>query len=105
MIKSFTRHFFRVIWQIKALVLMLNSLIVLGAAAVSLVEKVPFKDTLYFAFVTGLTIGYGDIVVKTHLGRLVAILIGFIGILFTGLLVAVLVLAVREGYEETKKID
>ena len=104
MIRSFTRHFFYVIWQIKALVLMLNSLIVVGAAAVTLVEKMPFRDTLYFAFVTGLTIGYGDIVVKTPFGRLVALLIGFIGVLFTGLLVAIMVLAVRESYEETKKI-
>jgi uncharacterized membrane protein len=60
----------------------------------------PFGDTLYFAFVTGLTIGYGDIVVKTPIARLVAILIGFNGILFTGLMVAVLVYAVRESIEE-----
>jgi uncharacterized membrane protein len=63
----------------------------------------PFGDTLYFAFVTGLTIGYGDIVVKTPIARLVAILIGFNGILFTGLMVAVLVYAVRESIEESRK--
>ena len=34
-----------------------------------------------------------------------ALLIGLIGILFTGLMVAVLVLAVRESYEESKKKD
>jgi uncharacterized membrane protein len=61
----------------------------------------PFTDTLYFAFVTGLTIGYGDIVVKTPVGRLVAILIGLVGILFTGLMVAVLVYAVRESFKES----
>lgn len=104
MIRSFTRHFFRATWKIKALILMLVSLMVAGAAAVTFIEKMPFRDTLYFAFVTGLTIGYGDIVVKTHFGRFVALLIGFIGILFTGLIVAVLVLAVRESYEEVKKI-
>ena len=60
----------------------------------------PFADTLYFAFVTGLTIGYGDIVVQTHFGRFIAILIGFVGIIFTGLMVAVLVYAVRESLEE-----
>ncbi len=74
------------------------------AAAVTLVEKMPLEDTLYFAIVTGLTIGYGDIVVKTHFGRLVAILIGFIGILFTGLMAAVFVLAVRNSYEEANNI-
>ena len=105
MFTSFALHFFRVIWHVKAVILMLVALIVVGAAAVTLVEKMPFGDTLYFSFVTGLTIGYGDIVVKTPLGRFVALLIGFIGILFTGLMVAVLVLAVRESYEEQKNID
>jgi len=103
MFTSFARHFFRAIWHVKAVILMLVALMLAGAGAVALVEKMPFKDTLYFAFVTGLTIGYGDIVVKTPFGRLVAILIGLVGILFTGLMVAVLVLAVRDSYEETKK--
>jgi hypothetical protein len=36
---------------------------------------------------------------------LAALLIGFIGILFKVLMVAVLVLAVRESYEESKNMD
>jgi uncharacterized membrane protein len=105
MFTSFARHFFRAIWHVKAVFLMLVALMVVGAAALTLVEKMPFGDTLYFSFVTGLTIGYGDIVVKTPFGRFVALLIGLTGILFTGLMVAVLVLAVRESYEEQKYID
>jgi hypothetical protein len=73
-----------------------------GAAAVTLVEKMPFVDSLYFTFITGLTIGYGDIVVKTPFGRLVAVVFGLIGILFTGLMVAVMVFAVRESLEEIR---
>ncbi len=102
MIINFVRHFFRAIRHVKTVILMLVALIIAGAAAVTLVEKMPFSDTLYFAFVTGLTIGYGDIVVKTPFGRLMAVLIGFIGILFTGLMVAVLVYAVRESLEELR---
>ena len=105
MFTSFARHFFRAIWLVKAVVLTLLALIVAGAAAVTFVEKKPFSDTLYFAFVTGLTIGYGDIVLKTPFGRLMAILIGFVGILFTGLMVAVLVYAVRESIEESQAQD
>ncbi len=69
----------------------------------SLVEKMPFADALYFAFVTALTIGYGDIVMHTPVGRLIALLIGLVGILFSGLIVAVLVHAVRESIEESEK--
>lgn len=105
MITSFTYHFFRAVWHVRAVILALIALVVAGAAAVTLVEKMSFADTLYFAFVTGLTIGYGDIVMQTPVGRLVALLIGMVGILFTGLIVAVLVHAVRESMTESQKRD
>ena len=47
MLTSFGRHFFRAIWLVKAVILTLVALIVAGAAAVTLVEKMPFSDTLY----------------------------------------------------------
>jgi voltage-gated potassium channel len=102
-LSSVSYHFFLAIWRVRTIILILIALIVAGAAAVTLVEKMPFADTLYFAFVTGLTIGYGDIVMQTPVGRLIALLIGLIGILFTGLIVAVLVHAVRESFEESEK--
>ena len=101
MLTSFAHHFFRAIRHVKAVILVLIAVVVAGASVITMVEKMPFGDTPYFAFVTGLTIGYGDIIVQTHFGRLVAILIGFIGIFFTGLMVAVLVYAVRESLEES----
>ena len=103
MFVSFSYQFFRAIWHVRAVILALIALVVVGAAAVTLVEKMPFADALYFAFVTGLTIGYGDIVMHTPVGRLIALLIGLIGILFTGLMVAVLVHAVRESIEKSEK--
>ena len=102
MFTSFTGYFFRAVWHVKSVFLALIALIMAGAGAITLLEKMPFDDTLYFAFVTGLTIGYGDIVMKTPFGRLLALLIGFIGILFTGLMVAVLVYAVRESMAESR---
>jgi voltage-gated potassium channel len=68
---------------------------------IAFVEKIPFGDALYFSFVTGLTIGYGEIVAKTILGRVVALMIGLIGIIFTGMVVAVAVRAVQESYKES----
>jgi ABC-type Na+ efflux pump permease subunit len=103
MLVTFTNHFLRAIWHVRTVILALIALVVVGAAAATLVEKMPFADALYFAFVTGLTIGYGDIVMHTPVGRLIALLIGFIGILFTGLMVAVLVHAVRESIEKSQK--
>jgi len=102
MFTSFTNHFFRAVWHVKSVFLALIALIMAGAVAISVIEKIPFSDALYFAFVTGLTIGYGDIVMTTPVGRLIALLIGFIGILFTGAMVAVLVYAVRESMAKSK---
>ena len=104
MLAAFTSQFFRVIWHVKVIILFLVTLVVAGPAALTLIEKMPFGDALYFAFVTGLTIGYGDIVVQTPFGRLVALLVGFVGILFSGLMVAALVLAVRKSYEKSENI-
>jgi voltage-gated potassium channel len=45
----------------------------------------------------GLTIGCGDIVVKTPFGRIMAVLLGLIGIIFTGMMVAAAIRAVGES--------
>ena len=76
----------------------------MGAAAVfTHIEKMPFEDALYFSFITGLTIGYGDIVVKTSFGRIVAVLLGLIGVVFTGLMGAAAIRAVEGSMREMKK--
>ena len=103
MLTRFIYHFFNAIWRVKVVILALIALVVSGAVVLAYLEEFAFADTLYFAFVTGLTIGYGDIVMKTPGGRLIALMIGLVGILFTGLLVAVLVYAVRESMAESQK--
>jgi voltage-gated potassium channel len=94
----FITNFFKVIWYFRPIFLALFLIMLLGAAAIALVEPLAFGDALYFSLVTGLTIGYGDIVMKTVPGRCIALFIGFIGILFTGLVIAGAVEAVRRTY-------
>jgi voltage-gated potassium channel len=96
---SFTRHFFHALSKIQGIVYGLFAWLVVDAAAIAYFEKMPFADGLYFTFVTGLTIGYGDITPVTLAGRVVAILTGLLGILITGLIVAVAVYAVRATME------
>ena len=50
-------------------------------------------DALYFTFVTGLTIGYGDLTPRHVVSRFLAVVIGFSGIVLTGLVAAVAVKA------------
>jgi hypothetical protein len=67
-----------VVWPIFSL--RLGSMVGLGLL-VCWIEGWRVFDGLYFAFVTGLTVGYGDLVPKHHLSRVLAIIIGFTGIL------------------------
>jgi hypothetical protein len=52
-------------------------------------------EALYFAFVTGLTIGYGDLTPRHVVSRLLAVMIGLAGIVLTGLVAAISVEALR----------
>ncbi len=59
------------------------------------IEKWRVDEALYFTFVTGLTIGYGDLTPRNMISRLLAVVIGFTGIVLTGLVAAVIVQALR----------
>ena len=60
-------------------------------------EDWPLLDAIYFTFVSGLTIGYGDLVPKRPLSRALAIGIGLIGVLLVGLIVALAVRALQRS--------
>ena len=72
----------RITWPVLSSLLVLQA--VLGAI-VGLVEGWGIGKGLYFAFITGLTIGYGDYVPTRPLTQILAIVIGFSGIALGGL--------------------
>jgi hypothetical protein len=75
--------------HIRELIASLLLLIVLGGFVISQLEGIKLGDAIYFAFITGLTIGFGDIAPETTLGKIVSVAIGIVGMLFTGLTVAI----------------
>ncbi len=90
----------RVIWPILSGLL---GLVVGLGVAVGAVEGWTVQDSVYFAFVTGLTIGFGDLVPTTLLTRALAVGIGFCGILITALLAAVAVRALTGARVTTRE--
>ena len=60
---------------------------------VGLLEGWGIWQGIYFAYVTGLTIGYGDLAPRLPLTQLLAVIIGFSGVLLTGLVAALAVKA------------
>lgn len=78
----------RIVWPVLSLII--GSMVAIGIV-IGFVEGWTISDSLYFSFVTGLTIGYGDLVPRSLLARGLAIVIGLCGILLTALLAAVAV--------------
>jgi hypothetical protein len=75
-------------------------LILLGGVTISWAEGIRLGEAIYFAFVTGLSIGYGDITPDTAWGRLISVLIGFVGMLFVGISVAIATRALADVVRE-----
>ncbi len=85
----FTGYFLQialVVWQV---LLGLLLLILLLGCLIAQVEGFALGEGIYFAFVTALTIGYGDIHAETSSGRALSVATGIVGMLFTGITVAV----------------
>jgi hypothetical protein len=105
--RTLRRHFvaglftgLRIVWPILSVLL---GLIVALGLVVGLIEGWSVHESIYFAFVSGLTIGYGDLAPKSLLTRVLAILIGVCGVLVTALVAAIAVKALTaatDGAEE-----
>ena len=97
----FSHYFFHAPGRVWQIFLGLFVWLLFNAAAIAYLENMPFDDALYFSFITGLTIGYGDIAPATGAGRILAVLTGLVGVLITGLVVAIAVYALKETLHET----
>ncbi|MBK7793524.1 MAG: two pore domain potassium channel family protein [Betaproteobacteria bacterium] len=90
----------RVVWPILSILLVL--IIALGLV-VGLLEGWSIHESIYFAFVSGLTIGYGDLAPKSLLTRALAIAIGVCGVLVTALVAAIAVKALTAATGDGEK--
>lgn len=71
--------------------------IILGAIAMSLAEGMTLGDALWWSFVTFTTVGYGDILLKTILGKIIAVILMIFGIGFITVLTSTLAIYIING--------
>ena len=90
----------RVVWPILSVLLVL--IIALGLV-VGILEGWSIHESIYFAFVSGLTIGYGDLAPKSLLARALAIAIGVCGVLVTALVAAIAVKALTAATDDGER--
>jgi len=90
----------RVVWPILSVLLLLITALGL---IIGLVEGWTIRESIYFAFVTGLTIGYGDFAPKVFPSRGLAIVIGGCGMLATAVVAAITVRALAATTDHNDK--
>src|SRR5258708_12681060 len=87
-------HAIHVTWPVLSAILAIQ--LALGLLT-GFVEGWSLGDAVYFTFITGLTIGYGDLVPRQALTRALAIGIAFFGLFATALIAAIAVHAIRSA--------
>ena len=87
-------HAIHVTWPVLSVILAIQ--LALGLLT-GFIEGWSLGDAVYFTFITGLTIGYGDLVPRQALARTLAVGIGLSGLLLTGLIAAIAVHAIRSA--------
>ncbi len=102
--RIFLRFFLKYIWLVRHVILSLLALVIIGALIMASAENISIENSLYLSFITAFTIGYGDIAPVNFVGRVLSIVIGLVGIIFTGLVVAISTRALMSTIEEEKKI-
>ena len=90
-------HYLHVVWPVLFGILAWQ--LALGFL-IAWIERWSPVDGVYFTFVTGLTIGYGDLVPHQPLSRFLAILVGLFGTVFTGLIAAIAVRALQTATDD-----
>jgi len=90
-------HAIRLAWPVLSIILAIQ--VTLGLL-VGFLEGWSVGDAIYFTFVTGLTIGYGDVVPRQALGRALAVGIGICGLFVTGVIAGIAVYAMRRALGE-----
>ncbi len=98
---TFTELFFKTLYFGAPILLSLITVIVILALIVGRKEGWSTFDSIYWALITGFTVGYGDIRPLTRASKVLSIFIAWTGIMFTGVIVAATVTATSSAVKES----
>ena len=97
---DFLRFFLQGLYFTAPLLLIFFFIILLIGQIVGRYEEWSKFDAFYWSFITAITVGYGDFHPRKKLSKGLAVLTAFVGIVFTGLIVAVALHAVQTAFQK-----
>jgi hypothetical protein len=81
------------------------SISLIGFLIGQLEEELSTGEALYFVWVTGTTVGYGDLVPTLGITRVLAIIVAILGVTLTGIIVAMAIEAAKIVVENNTSIQ
>ncbi len=100
----FTREFFHLAVQVRGVLFALILLIGLGGWGLAKTESFSFWEGQYLAFISALTIGYGDFTPDSSPGRVICVALGVVGMIWIGLVVGIASVALRRAVEQERAV-
>lgn len=95
------------LWQLAVMIYTVGPLFIGLGTIISLLsiwagnkEGWTLSDSLYFGFITALTVGYGDLRPTLGATKIIAIVIGVFGLITSGILVAIAVQAGSAAFNQ-----
>lgn len=88
------------------MLILTSMVIIVSALFISILENMSFSDALWWSFVTFTTVGYGDVMLRTGIGRIVAVVLMIFGIGFIGITTSTLAVYIINGgvYRRKKNV-
>lgn len=100
----FLRVFFSDVLYAGPLLAFLAVSIALIGHVIGRIEGWPLSDALYHAFINATTVGYGDFRPSRKSAKALSILLAFVGLVFTGMVVAIALHAADLAYGQVYEV-
>jgi hypothetical protein len=75
--------------ELAGLLGLLAVIVTIAGVAMARFDGLTIEDGVYFAFITALTVGFGDFVPRPRRSRVISILLAMLGMLLLGIVVSV----------------
>ncbi len=91
MFREFIAEHLGLLYELSGVILVLVAVIAASGALISRFDRTSLEDAIYLAFITALTVGFGDVAPRSRGARVVTVFLAFLGLILVGVAIAVAV--------------